>query len=87
VDRIQNSAVAVPYEDELEDSLSISKLEILVSSHDSMKRSVAIALDVHRARREADLTRTYVPSIVKVLKMMERSISERSTKNGETLRR
>ena len=32
-------------------------------------------------------TRTYVPSISKILKLMDKSISERSTKNGEALRR
>ncbi|WWD16634.1 hypothetical protein CI109_101064 [Kwoniella shandongensis] len=39
------------------------------------------------AKSHQSMTKTYVPSINKILKMIERSISERPVKNGEALRR
>jgi hypothetical protein len=32
-------------------------------------------------------TRTYVPSVTKILKMVKKSVQDRSTQNGEALRR
>ncbi|WVR03934.1 hypothetical protein IAU60_000933 [Kwoniella sp. DSM 27419] len=39
------------------------------------------------AKSHDSMTRTYVPSITKILKLMDKSLSERSLNNGETLRR
>ncbi|OCF30478.1 hypothetical protein I316_07860 [Kwoniella heveanensis BCC8398] len=39
------------------------------------------------AKGHESMTKTYAPSITKILKMMDKSISERPIKNGEALRR
>ena len=83
MERITSSHVLVPFEAELEDEPNIRQLQSLVKGHESLKGS-AVGND---SSMVLTVIRTYAPSINKILKMMGRSMSDRTTKNGEVLRR
>ncbi|WVW80029.1 hypothetical protein I302_102002 [Kwoniella bestiolae CBS 10118] len=61
------------------------------SAHVPLQADFDDQLSIERLQKlskgHESMTRTYVPSINKILKMMDKSISDRPIKNGESLRR
>ncbi|WWC68712.1 uncharacterized protein I206_102646 [Kwoniella pini CBS 10737] len=60
-------------------------------SHETLQSGFDDRPSIEKLRKltksHESMTRTYVPSINKILKMMDKSISDRPIKNGESLRR
>ncbi|WWC87762.1 uncharacterized protein L201_002654 [Kwoniella dendrophila CBS 6074] len=87
----QAEAMIDPLEKSLKECQAYVEKINMSQTHVPLKAEFDDQLSIERLQRLAkvhgSITRTYVPSINKILKMMDKSISDRPIKNGESLRR